>query len=78
MRSCTRVAQIVLTTDAAFLIWYGALSLFFTPGSVDEPYLSTGRVFYGVLPAVLGLGSAVCAVWLGFAQTPQTDRSGSA
>ncbi len=76
--SRTRAAQIILTTDAAFLLWYGALSLLFTPGSVNEPYLSSGRILYGVLPAALGVASAIAAVWLGFAQTQETHRSDSA
>jgi hypothetical protein len=75
MKSRTRVVQIFLTTDAAFLLWYGALSLLFTPGSVYEPYLSSGRILYGVLPAALGLGSAACAVWIGFAPAKESDQS---
>ncbi len=61
-----RVAQALLTTDGAVLFCYGAVSLLFVPGSPNEPYLSSGRLLYGVLPVVLGLGSFVCAVWLSF------------
>jgi hypothetical protein len=65
-----RIAQALLTTDGAVLFCYGAISLLFVPGSAGEPYLSSGRLLYGVLPAVLGLGSLACAVWLGFARPP--------
>jgi hypothetical protein len=77
MRSPTKLAQLILTTDAAFLLWYGALSLLFTPGSVNEPYFSSGRIFYGVVPAALGLGSAICAIWLGFAPDRRIESSNS-
>ncbi len=65
-----RIAQALLTTDGAVLFCYGTISLLFVPGSASEPYLSSGRLLYGVLPAVLGLGSLTCAVWLGFARPP--------
>gem|GEM_PF-2170237 len=65
-----RIAQALLTTDGAFLFCYGALSLFMVPGPAGEPYLSYGRVFSGVLPAVLGLASLACAVWLSFLRVP--------
>ena len=69
MMSRTRVAQAFLTTDGAVLFCYGAMSLLFVPGSPNEPYLSTSRMLYGVLPVALGLGSLICAVWLGFSHT---------
>lgn len=59
-----RIAQAMLVTDAAVLVVYGALSLLFVPGSANEPYWSSGRLLYGVLPAGLGLASAVTAIWL--------------
>jgi hypothetical protein len=62
-----KIAQAMLVMDGAFLLCCGALSLLFVPGSAHEPYLSSGRWFYGVLPAALGLGSLVCALWLGLA-----------
>jgi hypothetical protein len=64
MKSRTRVAQALLVTDAAVLFVYGLVSLLLTPGSPGEPYLSWGRMLYGVLPTALGLGSFGCAVWL--------------
>lgn len=70
MMSRMRVAQALLTTDGAILFCYGVVSLLFVPGSVGEPYLFSGRVLYGVLPAVVGLGSLACAVWLSFARPP--------
>jgi hypothetical protein len=60
-----RLAQVFLTTDGAVLLVYGMISLLFVPGSAHEPYLSSGRMLYGVLPAVLGLSSVACAIWLG-------------
>jgi hypothetical protein len=68
MTSRTRVAQGLLATDGAVLFCYGAVSLLFVPGAPSEGYLSWGRLLYGVLPTALGLGSVVCAVWLGFAR----------
>jgi len=71
-----RVAQFFLTTDGAVLFCYGAMSLFFVAGAPGEPYLSSGRLLYGVLPTVLGLGSFVCAVWLGFGRrVPDSQRT---
>lgn len=69
MRSRTRLAQLFLTTDGAILFVYGMVSLLFVPGSAHEPYLSSGRMLYGVLPAILGLGSVASAIWLVFAPT---------
>jgi len=63
-----RIAQMMLILDAAVLFCYGLVSLLFVQGSVNEPYLSSGRLFYDVLPTVLGLGSLGCAVWLSFAR----------
>ncbi len=62
-----KIAEAMLVTDGAVLLGYGALSLLFVPGSAHEPYLSSGRWFYGVLPATLGLASLACALWLGLA-----------
>lgn len=70
MMSRIGVAQTLLITDGAVLFCYGAISLLFVPGSAGEPYLSPGRWIHGALPAVLGLGSITCAVWLGFARPP--------
>jgi hypothetical protein len=70
-----KIAQAMLVTDGVVLLCYGALSLLFVPGSVHEPYLSSGRVLYGVLPAALGVGSLVCAIWLGFARSNSGLRS---
>lgn len=69
MNSRIRFAQAVLTTDGAFLLCYGAVSLLLAPGSAREPYFSSGRMFFGVLPALLGVGSLICAVWLSFARS---------
>ena len=57
----------LLTTDGAVLFVYGMVSLLLVPNGPQEPYLSTGRLLYGVLPAVLGLASGACALWLAFA-----------
>jgi hypothetical protein len=62
-----KIAQAMWVTDGAVLLCYGALSLLFVPASAHAPYLSSGRWFYGVLPATLGLGSLACALWLGLA-----------
>lgn len=59
-----RLAQSLLTTDGVVLLYYGALSLLLASGSPGEPYLSSGRLLHGVLPAALGLGSLACAVRL--------------
>jgi hypothetical protein len=64
MMGTKRVAQAFLITDGAVLSCYGALSLLFLPPPPGEPYLSSGRLLYGVLPIVLGLASFVCALWL--------------
>jgi hypothetical protein len=64
LRSRLRLAQGLLVTDSAVLFTYGAVSLLFVPGGANESYLSPGRLVYGVLPIILGLGSLVCAVWL--------------
>jgi hypothetical protein len=64
-----KLAQVLLTTDGAVLFCYGVVSLFFVPGAVGEPYLSSGRVLYGVLPALLGLASVMCAIQLGRRKT---------
>lgn len=70
-----RVVQGLLVTDGAVLSCYGAVSLLFVPGAPSEPYLSLSRLLYGVLPAVLGLGSLVCAVWLSVAPRAGSLRS---
>jgi hypothetical protein len=57
------MTQVLLATDGAVLSCYETVSLLFVPGSIHEPYLSSGRLLYGVLPAVLGLASLVCVVW---------------
>lgn len=63
-----RIAQMLLTTDGAILFIYGIVSLLFVPSSAGEPYLSSGRILYGILPSALGLASVACAVWLNFGQ----------
>ena len=56
-----RIAQMLLTTDGAILFIYGIVSLLFVPSSAGEPYLSSGRILYGILPSALGLASVACA-----------------
>ena len=75
MGSRIRTAQAFLSIDGAVLFFYGIVSLLFAPGSPSEPYLSFGRVLYGVLPTALGLGSVGCAAWLGFARPQVSARS---
>lgn len=58
-----KIAQAMLVTDGAVLFCYGAVSLLLVPVSAHEPYLSSGRLLYGVLPTALGVGfSHVCAL----------------
>ncbi len=75
MTSRIRVAQGLLATDGAVLFCYGAVSLLFVPGAPNEAYLSSSRFLYGVVPTVLGLGSLICAVWVGFARREDSFRS---
>jgi hypothetical protein len=71
-----RVAQALLTTDGALLFCHGAISLLLVPSSPGQPYFFSGRMIHGVLPATLGLGSFVCAVWLGICR-PKVVRANS-
>ena len=77
MRSAMKITQAMLVTDAAFLCCYGASSLLFVPGAPGEPYLSSGRISFGVLPVALGLASLACAVWLAFVQARESARQKS-
>jgi hypothetical protein len=74
VKSDLRIAQGLLVTDGAVLFCYGAVSLLFVSGAPRESYLSSGRLLYGVLPTVLGLGSLIVAVWLGFPSRRESAR----
>jgi hypothetical protein len=58
------MAMALLTTDAAVLVVYGAISMLMVPGAPGEAYLSSSLLFYGVLPVLLGVASLVGAVRL--------------
>lgn len=58
----------LLGSDGIFLLLYGLSSLLLVPGSIGEPYLSTSRMLYGVLPTALGVISLGCAVWASIAR----------
>lgn len=75
MKSRVRVAQGLLVTDGAVLLCYGVVSLLFVPGGLNESYLSSGRLLYGVVPTILGLGSLICAVWVGLASRGVSTRA---
>lgn len=55
-----------MTTDGAVLLCYSVVSLLLAPRALGEAYLASGRLLYGVLPTVLGLGSLICALLLSF------------
>lgn len=59
-----RILTLLLLLAGLFLIYYGGVMLLFVPGDPGEPYLSTGRVGLGVLPASGGVGLLIMAILL--------------
>jgi hypothetical protein len=54
----------IFICDIVLLFAIGFSSLFMTPVNASEAYFSSGRIFFGVLPMLLSLLTAMACLFL--------------
>ena len=59
-----KILAALIVFAGCFLFYYGSVMLFFVPGYPGERYLSVGRIGFGVLPFLGGIGLFALALWI--------------